>query len=253
MQEERFTAQMYIQHYAEQRGITIAEIGVAPLVVLSWSPGVVQRLAERAGAALAENWPWVKRHPFYTGQVGERVVSFAQVGIGAPATVAGMEEMIACGAQTFIGLGWAGSLQPSAPIGSALIPISCVRDDGTTPHYCQDDRLLVPDPDLADRLYETAKEVGLPCQRGPHWTTDAPYRELLSTIEAHRAGGVLGVDMETAAMYALGVFRRVAVCNLLVVSDEVWHAWRSAAYTSTIREATLQAEGVVFEVLQGMA
>jgi uridine phosphorylase len=172
--------------------------------------------------------------------------------MGAPATVAGMEEMIACGARAFIGLGWAGSLQPGAAIGSALIPTSCVRDDGTTPHYCQDDRLLVPDPDLAERLYNTAAEHGLPCQRGPHWTTDAPYRELLSTIETHRTAGVLGVDMETAAMYALGVYRQVAVCNLLVVSDEVWRAWRSAAYTSAIREATLRAEAAVFEVLEGM-
>ncbi|GAC1326878.1 MAG: hypothetical protein NVS2B16_19230 [Chloroflexota bacterium] len=35
----------------------------------------------------------------------------------------------------------------------------------------------------------------------------------------------MGVDMETSAMYAFGQTRGSSICNLLVVSDELWRAW----------------------------
>jgi uridine phosphorylase len=251
MEEPRFTADMYMRHYAAQRGITIEEIGVAPVVVLSGAPGVVRSMAELVGAEFRPAWPWSKRRPFFTGSVGQRRVSFAQVGIGAPATVAEMEEMIVCGARTFITLGWAGSLQPSLSIGSLLIPTACVTDDGTSPHYTlPGSGAPVPDSGLVDILQDAAAAEGLPVQLGPHWTTDAPFRELPSVISVHRANGVLGVDMESAAMFALGQFRDVAVANLLVISDDVWREWRSASYTDMIRVANQDAQRVVLRALR---
>jgi hypothetical protein len=43
--------------------------------------------------------------------------------------------------------------------------------------------------------------------------------------------------METSAMYALGRFRGVRVCNLLVISDELWQAWRPAFRTPELHAA----------------
>ena len=48
-------------------------------------------------------------------------------------------------------------------------------------------------------------------------------RETLDKITNYHNQGVLGVDMETSAMYTLGQVRNVEVCNLLVVSDELWN------------------------------
>lgn len=247
----RFTPQMYIEHYAAQRGITVAEIGVAPIVVISWAPSVIHAFAERSQAQPAPHWPWAKRYPFYSGQVQDQAVSFAQVGIGAPATVAAMEEMIACGARLFLGLGWAGSLQPSAPIGSFLIPTRCIREEGTSVHYVADEAALVPDEQLVERLQAAAQAEAEKVVLGPHWTTDAPYREHNHTIAAYRQQGVVGVDMETSAMYALGQFRNVPVCNLLVISDEVWRDWRSASWTPALKTATARAQDVIMRVLEG--
>ena len=97
--KERFTPRMYIDYYVRQQGITVEEIGVAPVVVVSWGPRVIQAFADETGAQPAPNWPWSKRFLFFTGQVGEQRVSFAQLGIGAPGTVTAMEEMIACGVE----------------------------------------------------------------------------------------------------------------------------------------------------------
>jgi uridine phosphorylase len=246
----RFTPKMYVDYYAAKQGITVEEMNVAPIVVVSWAPSVIESFAESTGAQLAEYWPWVKRHIFYTGEVEGRRVSFVQVGIGAPATVSEMEVMIACGARVFVGLGWAGSLQPEAPVGTFLIPRICMREEGTSAHYRSDDKDILPDEGLVQKLKDAARAEGFKVFVRPHWTTDAPYRELCSTIELYKARGIMGVDMETSAMYALGQFRGVQVCNLLVVSDEVWGEWKPAYRTTELREATDCARRVIIRALR---
>ena len=44
-------------------------------------------------------------------------------------------------------------------------------------------------------------------------------------ITRHAKAGVLGIDMETSAMYRVAEHRGVAVCNMLIVSDELWTDW----------------------------
>jgi uridine phosphorylase len=249
----RFTPRMYMDHYAAQRGITVEDIGVAPIVVVSWAPGVVRRLGERTSAEVVPHWPWRDRYLFYTGEIQGKRVSYAQVGVGAPNTVASMEQMIACGACAFIGLGWAGSLHPSAPIGTCLIPTTCIREEGTSPHYVEDDTTILPNDRLVELLMAAAQVEGVDVVSGPHWTTDAPYREFNDKIEAYGHRGILGVDMETSAMYALGCFREVAVCNLLVISDELWQVWKPAYRTPELKAATRSAERVVLRALAGEA
>jgi uridine phosphorylase len=245
----RITPQLSVQHSAAQRGITIEEIGVAPIVILSWGTEVIRWFADTTGAQECPHWLHNERHLFFTGEVQGRKVSFAQVPVGAPGTVMLMEEMIACGARLFLGLGWAGSLQPYAPVGSFLIPLRCIREEGTSSHYVGDDIDILPDARLAERLLETAQANSAQVFAGPHWTTDAPYREFDTKIDAYRQQGVLGVDMETSAMYVLGSFRNVAVCNLLIVSDELWQDWNPAFRTQQLRAATKEAQRVMLRVL----
>src|SRR6266487_2985028 len=44
---------------------------------------------------------------------------------------------------------------------------------------------------------------GVQMYAGASWTTDAPFRETEAMIEACRANGILAVEMEAAALYAL--------------------------------------------------
>ncbi|MCK5429213.1 MAG: hypothetical protein KAI94_07065, partial [Anaerolineales bacterium] len=68
-------------------------------------------------------------------------------------------------------------------------------------------------------------------------------------IDAYGEQGVLGVDMETSAMYALGNYRKVRVANLLVVSDELRDQWRPAFGTNELLEATEKAQEVVAQAI----
>ncbi len=246
----RITPQLTIKNYTRRKGITTEEIGVAPVVVLSWSPTVIQIFAERTGAEPAPNWLDAKRHLFFTGEVQGQPVSFAEVGVGAPSTISAMEIMIACGARIFLGLGWAGGLQPSAPVGTFLIPGKCIREEGTSFHYLDEQTEVSPDEQLAKLLQTAAQAEGVKIASGPHWTTDAIYRELTQKIEKYAQQGVLGVDMETSAMYALGQFRGVRVCNLLTISDELWDTWNPAFGTPKLRAATYRAIVVILRLLE---
>lgn len=248
--DERFTPQMYVDYYTSRKGIEIKDIGVAPVAVISWGPRVIQALAEAIGAEPAPHWFYNDRYLFYTGPVQGQPVSLAHAPIGAAGTITMMEEMIACGTRVFLGLGWAGSLQPSAPVGTFLIPTGCIREEGTSFHYLDDKAVIKPDQELVTLLQSVIEAEGAKAHTGVLWTTDAPYRETYSKIETYGQQGVWGVDMETSAMYALGQFREVKVCNLLVVSDELWGTWRPAFRTPELEEATRQAQNIILNCLE---
>lgn len=238
-----------VSNYLARTGISLSELGVRPVVIVSWGRGVVQALAEQAQAQLSPHWFYGERNPLFYGMYGGKPVSFVQLPVGAPGTVMLMEELVACGARTLLGLGWVGSLQPEAPIGSLIIPTSCLSEEGTSLHYFEDEVELAPDPGLVSLLVQSARLEGATALAGPLWTTDAPYRELRNKVNAYQRQGILGVDMETSAMYALGIFRRVRVCNLLVVSDRLSEEWDEAFGTERLREATQLAQRVLLRTL----
>ncbi|MCX6138653.1 MAG: nucleoside phosphorylase [Ignavibacteriales bacterium] len=248
--EEVFTPQIFLEKYLRRRNISVEEIGVAPRVVLSWGYGIIRSLAAQTGAEIPEHWMYGKLYPMYTGKIGGVSVSFVEMPVGAAGTVMVMEELIACGARTFIGLGWAGSLQPDLSIGSLVIPTSCIREEGTSFHYLDDSHALHPDLRLQQRLIESAITEGASATPGPLWTTDAPYRELRSKVERYRGNGVLGVDMETSAMYAIGLFRKVAVCNLMVVSDMLGAEWHEGFASEALEQANKRAEKIVLRSIE---
>jgi uridine phosphorylase len=47
-------------------------------------------------------------------------------------------------------------------------------------------------------------KTGIPVHTGTSWTTDAPFRETETLIAARREEGVVSVEMEAAALLALG-------------------------------------------------
>lgn len=222
-------------------------------VVVTWGRNTVEALADATGARLSAHWFYHQRNLLYTTTIHEQRVSFLQAPVGAAGTIMMMEEMIACGAHTCLGLGWAGSLQPFAPIGTSLIPTKCVSEEGTSGHYLDSQADISPDSRLVELMQIAAKAEGVEALAGSQWTTDAPYRETHSKIEAYAQQGVLGVDMETSAMYALGKFRGVSVCNLLVVSDELWQDWRPAFGTVELKAATTRAQQVILRCPDNLA
>lgn len=73
--------------------------------------------------------------PVYeTEYKGEKIALFVSR-VGAPACVAGLEEIIAMGAQKIVLFGCCGILNENATKGKIILPVSAIRDEGTSQYY----------------------------------------------------------------------------------------------------------------------
>lgn len=141
--------------------------------------------------------------------------------VGAPMAVLTLEKLIALGAQRIIVYGWCGSLRDTVRIGDVLLPTWAISDEGTSAHYPVSSR---PEShaDTRQLLSDLLTDRGLIVRSGPIWTTDAPYRESISQVNRLGGQGVLGVDMEYAALVTAAAFRKIELIAMLLVSDELW-------------------------------
>jgi uridine phosphorylase len=156
--------------------------------------------------------------------------------VGSPMAVLTLEKLVALGARRIIVYGWCGSLNDTMGIGDILLPTWAVSDEGTSNHY----PLKVRPESHAPTRELLQKGLGLQGQTvrtGPVWTTDAPYRESLEQVKLLAKNGVLGVDMEFAALVTVAAFRKVELTAVLLVSDELWSGkWRPGFSTKEFKK-----------------
>jgi purine-nucleoside phosphorylase len=77
-----------------------------------------------------------------------------------------------------------------------------LRDEGTSGNYLPPDDYAAVDASLLELFTQAPALRPLDLEIGATWTTDAPFRETTSAIERCRELGILGVEMEAAALYA---------------------------------------------------
>lgn len=149
----------------------------------------------------------------------ESAVGVAHASIGAPALAILVEELIVLGARRFVIVGTAGTLQRDVKIGQAVLCDGAIRDEGVSYHYLDDDSPAEPSAVLSSLLAETMKVGGPPFIEGRTWTIDAPYRETIEEARHYRDQGVLTVEMEASALFAVATCRKVEAAALFAVSD----------------------------------
>src|SRR2546428_12763047 len=105
---ERFTAEMAVAFQTSQHGVSVEQVGIAPLVVGSWDLETVKSLAKTVGAEPSPSWWGGPRFPLYNGQVDGRRASFVRLPSGAPGNILVMEGLIRWGMWAFSGDGCSG-------------------------------------------------------------------------------------------------------------------------------------------------
>lgn len=187
------------------------------------------------------------------GSWAEKGVAVAGPVLGAPYAAMVLEKLIVLGARAVIALGWCGSLQGRVGLGSLVLPTAAVGGDGVSPHYRRGEGDLLPHAGLAltlKRFLSQGPLEGIPWDAGPVWTTDAYYRETVASVQHYQRLGVLAVDMELAALLAVGRFRGVPVAGLLAVSDELATlSWRPGHRSGRLRRAREAAARAALEAL----
>ncbi len=149
------------------------------------------------------------------------VAVLTNFGIGAPLVVALVEELIAFGVKRLISMSWAGGLQPDLQPGDIVVCNQAIRDEGTSYHYLPPAKHVQASPELVQVLVEIMSKRGHDFILGTSWTTDAPYRETKEEIRRYQSEGVKTVEMESAALFAVGQARGVQTASVLVVGDSL--------------------------------
>jgi purine-nucleoside phosphorylase len=211
----------------------IAPIDIPRHCVLCFFQDVIAGLRERdllrvihtLGSEMGPN-------PVYELDVDGRRLALMHPGVGAPLAGGFTDELIALGCRAFIACGGAGTLARDMVVGHIVVPVSAVRDEGTSYHYLPPSREVEASPVAVTAIEATLGRHGLPYVTGKTWTTDGFYRETAARVARRRAEGCLTVEMEAAALFAVGRFRGVIVGQLLYCGDdlssEIWDGreWR---------------------------
>ena len=161
-------------------------------------------------------------------ETDNRVAVSGNNGIGAPGVSMLLEICIELGIKRFINVGIAGGLQKTSHISDVVICTSAIRDEGVSYHYLADPAVpAVPSENLTNAFRKTLKRDGIRYTEGPTWTIDAFFRETIAEIQHYQQEGVVTVEMEAAALFAISTLRGVEMASGFVISDLigklVWH------------------------------
>jgi uridine phosphorylase len=144
-----------------------------------------------------------------------------------------LEETIARGCKKFVACGGCGVLDKNIAVGHLLLPVSAIRDEGTSYHYLPPSREVKMNPEALSTIERVLQRHGIDYLRTKTWTTDAIYRETENKAQAYLEEGCLAVEMEAAAFYAVAQFRDVKFGQILYGGDAVIpNAWDGRVWTS---------------------
>lgn len=159
--------------------------------------------------------------PIYEFAYGADRLCITMAFCGAPGAAATLEELHARGCKKFIICGGAGALTKDSKVGEVIIPVSAVRDEGTSYHYIEPSREIECRAETVETVISCLKEMGIPFKTGKTWTTDAIYRETPDMIALRRSEGCVTVEMEAAAFFAVSEYYGIALAQLLYAGDDV--------------------------------
>lgn len=155
----------------------------------------------------------------YTGYLDGVKVSVTSTGIGGPSAAIAMEELVHCGAHTFIRVGTCGGMQTCVEGGDLVIASGAIRMEGTSREYAPIEFPAVADVDVVCALRAAAQNQNVRFWTGVVQCKDSFYGqhepkkkpvgyELENKWQAWIRCGALASEMESAALFvAAGCLR----------------------------------------------
>lgn len=224
-----------MQNYSGEAGLQyhlqIRPGDVGRYVILPGDPKRCEKIAKHFEEAklVADSREFVT----YTGYLEGEKVSVTSTGIGGPSASIAMEELVQCGADTFVRVGTCGGIDLDVKGGDIVIATGAVRMEGTSREYAPIEYPAVADVDVMHALIQAAKEKEITYHAGVVQCKDSFFGqhepevmpvsyELENKWQAWLRMGCLASEMESAALFIAGSFLRVRVgsCFLVVANQE---------------------------------
>jgi len=147
----------------------------------------------------------------YTGAAPDgKPLTIQATGMGGPSAAIVLTELIALGARRAIRVGTCGAIAPALELGELVIARDAICADGTSRALGAGERVAA-DPSLTEALIRCAPAA----KAGTVVSVDLFYE----TAGERRAKEALAVEMEAAALFAVGARAEVPVACVLAVSD----------------------------------
>lgn len=198
--------------------------------ILPGDPGRVAKIA-----SLLENPVEVaynREFKIMNGKLEGELVTVCSTGIGGPSAAIAMEELIACGADTFLRVGTCGGMQKDVLGGDVVIANGAVRMEGTSKEYAPIEWPAVPDFDVTAALLKAVRKLGWRYHMGVVQCKDTFYgqhspekssvaQELMQLWESWCKMGCVASEMESAALFTLAALKGVRCGSaFLVVANQ---------------------------------
>ena len=169
-----------------------------------------------------------REHKTWTGSLCGVPVSVTSTGMGGPSAAIAIEELIHCGADTFIRIGTAGRLCPESQDASiqGIIATGAVRAEGLTGEYVPYEYPAIADRHVVAALADSAEEFGYHFKEGIVHCKDSFYGQIdpdgLPNGEmlkgkwlAWERSRVMATEMETATLFIIASIRGCRAGSIL--------------------------------------
>ena len=221
----------YSQGSGRQYHIQVAKGEVGKYVLLPGDPKRCKLIAQYFDdpKLVADSREYVT----YTGYLDGIKVSVCSTGIGGPSASIAMEELIACGADTFIRVGTCGGMDIEVKSSDVVIASGAIRFEGTSKEYAPIEYPAIADLTITNALVSACQKLEQNYHVGVVQCKDAFYgqhrpetlpnaQELLRKWDAWCKLGCKASEMESAALFIVASYLKVRCgsCFLVVANQE---------------------------------
>jgi len=225
MQNYLYSGEVGLQYHLQIRK---GEIG--RYVILPGDPKRCEKIARYLDRPrlIADNREFVT----YTGYLEGEMVSVTSTGIGGASAAIAMEELVQCGADTFIRVGTCGGMERNVKGGDVVIATGSIRMEGTSREYAPIEFPAVANLGVTNALVNAAKKLGHTYHVGVVQSKDSFYGqhdpetkpvsyELMNKWQAWLRMGCKASEMESAALFIVANYLGVRCgADFLVMGNQ---------------------------------
>ncbi|MEZ4667733.1 MAG: nucleoside phosphorylase [Anaerolineae bacterium] len=213
-----FTAENLLREARRQKAIT--EGSIPTVCILDPDGDIAAHLIATGQAVVHPHWACyhTKLYVFTYSGIEYGIIPHV---VGASFAVLVAEELFVSGCQLLLSMTSAGQVVPMGQPPYFVLIERALRDEGTSYHYLPPAAYSHLNPMLLTRFEGAFAEASVRVLRGATWTTDAPFRETEESIKYARSEGILGVEMEAAALYAFAQVKGKAVICFAHITNQM--------------------------------
>lgn len=216
----------YSQGSGKQYHINVGNGEVGKYVILPGDPKRCEKIA-----AYLDNPQLIadsREYVTYTGFLDGVKVSVTSTGIGGPSAAIALEELVKCGADTFIRVGTCGGMDVNVKGGDVVVATGAIRMEGTSKEYAPIEFPAVANFQVVNSLVKASVDLNKAYHVGVVQSKDSFYGqhspetkpvgyELMNKWDAWLKCGCLASEMESAALFVVGSYLKVKVGAVFLV------------------------------------